>query len=164
MFTPPPGARQVESLAMPGTEPAESELVGKAASPFSLKGLTGKPTTLASLKGKVVLLDFWASWCGPCRIEMPTIDKLDRELKAKGLVVLGVNVGEKAKTASDYIKKNNYGFAILLDSDSQVSERYGASGLPTVVVIDKQGNISSHFIGVQSEEVLREALRKAGID
>lgn len=163
-FQVPEGARQVEEIAMPGMQQPESELVGKPAATFALKNLAGKSTSLAAWKGKVVLLDFWASWCGPCRMEMPTIAKLDKELKAKGLMVVGVNVGETANIASGFLKKNGYAFSVLLDSDSEVSQQYGASGLPTVVIIDRSGNVSSHFIGVRSEEQLRAALRKAGIE
>lgn len=163
IFQPPADAKEVDEITMPGLQPPQSELVGKPALPFKLKNLRGKETTLASWKGKVVLLDFWASWCGPCRIEMPVIAKLDKELRAKGLVVVAVNVGETAAVASGYLKKNNYTFAALLDSDSQISDRYGATGIPTVVIIDRRGNVSSHFIGVRPEQVLREALKKAGL-
>lgn len=165
-FVPPAGARPVERLDVPGQAPPEEpELVGKAAIPFTLKNLAGKSMALGDWKGKVVLLDFWASWCGPCRVEMPTVAKLDRELRSKGLVVAAVNVGESAAVASRYLKRNKFeGMTVLLDSDSEVSNQYGASAIPTVVIIDRQGTISSYFTGVRSEQVLREALRKAGID
>jgi thiol-disulfide isomerase/thioredoxin len=162
-FSPPADAQQVETIAMPGAQPAESELVGKPALPFTLPNLSGKPTSLSAWKGKVVLLDFWASWCGPCRIEMPTIAKLDKELRSKGLVVVGVNVGESRAVASGYLKKNGYTFTALLDGDGKLSERYGARGIPTVVVIDREGNVSSHFVGLRDEAVLRDALAKAGV-
>jgi thiol-disulfide isomerase/thioredoxin len=163
-FRPPNDATEVSEIAMPGIQEPESEMVGKAAPAFTLKNLAGKPTALSAWKGRVVLLDFWATWCGPCRMELPTISKLHRELGPKGLVVIGVNVGETAGVASGFLKKNGYGFAVLLDSDSDLSQQYGANGLPTVVIIDRAGNISSHFIGVRSEDVLREAVRKAGIE
>jgi thiol-disulfide isomerase/thioredoxin len=162
-FRPPPEAKEVNQISMPGSQPAPAELVGKPAAAFTLKNLSGKPTSLAAWKGKVVLLDFWASWCGPCRMELPTIAKLHREYKNKGLAVVGVNVGETAGVAGAFLKKNNYTFPVLLDSNNQISDQYGATAIPTVVIIDRSGVVSSHFVGVRSEEDLREALKKAGM-
>ena len=163
VFTPPPGATLVQTLGpQPGAE-TPSELVGKPAPPFTLKGVKGSTVSLASYKGRVVLLDFWATWCGPCRIEMPRVEKLYRELKAKGLVAFGVNYAEDPATVRGFLTKNPYTIPILLDPKGEVGQRYQAEGIPTLVVIGKDGKVSSYFTGVREEEVLREALAKAGI-
>ncbi|HEY6867629.1 MAG TPA: redoxin domain-containing protein [Candidatus Eisenbacteria bacterium] len=159
VFHPPAGATEVASFK--GSE--EVDLSGQKAEDFTLDDVAGKSLRLSSLKGKVVLIDFWATWCGPCRIEMPNIQKLHREFRNKGLVVLGVNAGEEASAVRPFLKKYGYDFRILLDRDQAVGKRYQVGGIPTLFIIDKSGTISSHFVGVRDEATLREALAKAGI-
>ncbi|HYM82142.1 MAG TPA: redoxin domain-containing protein [Candidatus Limnocylindria bacterium] len=160
VFRAPAGATEVASFSQ-GPQPGD--LSGKVAADFTLKGLDGKTTTLSKLRGKVVLLDFWATWCGPCRIEMPRLQTLHREFKTKGLVVLGINQRETPKRAQDFMKKYGYTFPTLLDTQSAVAEKYQVQGIPTLVVVDPKGTIAAHFIGVREEAVLREALKKAGL-
>jgi peroxiredoxin len=157
-FIPPAGAREVSSLDNQGVD-----LTGHEAADFTLNDLDGKPVTLKDLRGKVVLLDFWATWCGPCRIEMPRLEALHKELKAKGLVVLGINQREEATRARAYIERSGYSFPILLDKEGVASDAYQVSAIPTLLVIDKAGKVSSHFVGLREESVLREAIAKAGL-
>ena len=159
VFHPPAGATEV--AAFKGSE--QADLSGQKAEDFTLSDLAGKSLRLSSLKGKVVLIDFWATWCGPCRIEMPSIQKLHREFKDRGLVVLGVNAGEEATAVRPFLKKYGYDFRILLDHDQAVGRRYQVDGIPTMFIIDKGGTISSHFVGVRDEATLRDALAKAGV-
>jgi thiol-disulfide isomerase/thioredoxin len=158
-FRPPPGSELVE-------QPHEqvSPLVGKPAQDFSIGDLDGRMRSLAEHKGKVVLLDFWATWCGPCRREMPNIAKLHRELESKGLAVVAVNVAEKPSVVSAFLTKNGYKLPIWLDLDGKVAGQYGAAGLPTLVVIDRKGSVAAHLIGLRSEEEVRAELKKAGLD
>jgi peroxiredoxin/outer membrane lipoprotein-sorting protein len=171
-FAPPSGAKLVDDFAAPSTakrnvadtatgEPA-SRFVGKEADDFKLKDLNGKKVELKSLRGNVVVLDFWATWCAPCREEMPHLEKLHREFKDKGLMIVGINT-EDAKAARSFMKKYDYTFMTLID-DGNASVIYRVEAIPTVFVLDKEGKITSHYIGAQSEEVLREAIRKAGIE
>jgi len=120
--------------------------------------------TLSKLRGKVVLLDFWATWCGPCRIEMPRVEKLHQEFKGKGLIVLGVNLREAPERARAFMKKNGYTFGSLLDAKAEVADRYQVDGIPTLLVIDRKGQIAAHFVGVREEQDLRDALKKAGLE
>src|SRR5580698_9504013 len=90
-FTPPAGAKEVEKLSIFGATLTPPDLVGKIAPDFTLQTVDGKPQTLSALKGKPVLLDFWATWCGPCRKAMPSVEKVFRDYKDQGLMVLGVN-------------------------------------------------------------------------
>ena len=133
------------------------------AADFTLKDLEGRVVNLNNLRGKVVLLDFWASWCPPCQRELPLIEKLHKEFKDKGLVVLGVN-DEGAKVAQDFNKARNFTFPTVEDVQHEVFELYHVEAFPTVFVIDKEGEISTHYVGMQSEEELRLALKKAGIE
>jgi peroxiredoxin len=161
VFTPPPGAREVGDLR--DTQPERPNLTGQQAAPFSLADLAGKTRTLASYRGKVVLLDFWATWCGPCRVTMPHVQKFHRELRSKGLVVLGINIGETAAKVRPFLAKNGYDFQVLLDPKHAVAERYQANAIPTTVIIDRKGKIVAYFTGVKSEEELRAGLKKAGL-
>src|SRR2546426_11182557 len=113
--------------------------------------------------GKVVLLDFWATWCGPCREELTSIEKLNKDLKGKGLVILGIN-DEDTGTAKSFLKKNEYTLETLMDSKREVHRMYGVRAIPTVVVIDSRGVVAAHFVGTRSEEQLRAALQAAGLE
>lgn len=171
-FAPPSGAKLVDDFAAPraagrgaaDTETGEpaSPFVGKEAGDFTLKDPDGKKVELKSLRGKVVVLDFWATWCLPCREEMPHLEKLHRELKDKGLVIIGINT-EDAKAARSFMKKYDYTFMTLID-DGKASATYGIDAIPTVFVIDKAGKVTSHYVGAQSEETLRRAIKKAGVE
>jgi thiol-disulfide isomerase/thioredoxin len=161
-FRPPAGAREVARFEAPGA--GASPMDGKAAFDFALKDLAGKSHTLKSLRGKVVLLDFWATWCGPCRITMPRIAKIHDAYKTKGVEVLSINVGEPIAKARDYMKRNGYTFTTLLDGDRKVATDYKVNGIPTLVVVDREGTISSYLVGAHSEETLKNALAKAGVE
>jgi peroxiredoxin len=119
--------------------PTEPELVGKPAPEFALKDVNGREITLASLRGKPVLLDFWATWCEPCREEMPQIQALYDQFKDKGLIVVGIDTDEPAETARKYFEDQHYSFANLLGSGSDVVKKYGAEMIPMVMLIDKDG-------------------------
>jgi peroxiredoxin/outer membrane lipoprotein-sorting protein len=161
VFTPPPDAQEAKNF---GESRQGVDLSGQPAADFTLKGLDGVSLTLSKLRGKVVLLDFWATWCGPCRIEMPRVQKLHKEFHDKGLVVLGVNLRETPDRAREFMKKYGYTFGSLLDAKAEVAERYQVEGIPTLFVIDRKGQIAAHFVGVREEEDLRQALKKAGIE
>jgi thiol-disulfide isomerase/thioredoxin len=160
-FTPPDSARLVRQFQMPGRETAD--LTGTRAADFTLRDLKGASHTLAKLRGKVVMLDFWASWCGPCRMTMPVVEKLMREYKAKGLVVYSVNVRESADVAGTYITRNKYTMPVLLDGDGKVSNRYQVTGIPSLVIVDRKGVIRAHLVGAHGEDDLRDALVEAGL-
>ena len=158
-FRPPQGATEVKQFGAQNTP----DLSGKKAEDFTLGDVDGKTVKLSSLRGKVVLLDFWATWCGPCRIEMPSIQKLHREFKARGLIVLGINYGEDLDRVRPFLAKNKYDFRILLDRQRLVGESYQVTGIPALFIIDKTGTIRTHFVGVRDEDTLRQALAEAGI-
>lgn len=162
-FVPPAGAKKVDAFGSPESVARAEEFLGKPAPAFTLTGVKGSTVSLAAYKGKVVLLDFWATWCRPCRIEMPLVQKLYDELKPKGLVVFGVNLMEEPDQVKRYLAENKIGFPILLDREGKVAQSYKAEGIPTLVIVGKDGRVSSYFTGLREEEVLREALAKAGM-
>jgi len=117
---------------------------------FTLESLGGDKVSLSSFKGKVVLLSFWATWCGPCKQEMPEMQALYQKLKGKGFEVVAVDMMEDKATVSDFVKKNGYTFPVLLDTTGAVGggELYDARAIPTNYIVDKAGKIVGRKIGV----------------
>jgi peroxiredoxin/outer membrane lipoprotein-sorting protein len=160
VFEPPAGAEEVDDFGMGGA--SRPDFSGTEAPDFRLTDLDGRPHRLRNYRGKVVLLDFWASWCTPCRKELPTIEKLHREYGSKGLVVLAVN-SEADKVARSFVKKYGYTFTVLTDVEGSVFGDYAVSSIPVTIVIDREGLIVDHFIGYHGEEALLSSIRKGGI-
>lgn len=113
--------------------------VGQAAADFTLPDLSGAATSLAQQRGKVVLVDFWASWCDPCLKELPELEKLHRELSEKGVVFLGVNLDREKKNAVDLVRRLQLTFKVLVDPEGKVAEIYDPPKMPSSYVIDKAG-------------------------
>lgn len=134
---------------------------------FTLNTLDGKKVSLKDFKGKVVFLNFWATWCPPCVVEMPSIEALHKRFKDKGLVIAAVDSEEDVQKVSKFIKKKGYTFLVLLDSDGAVSsDTYRAIGFPTTYLIDRRGMVIGKAEGARawdSEEIFRlieEILKK----
>jgi peroxiredoxin len=108
---------------------------------FTLNAQTGKPVELTQFKGQVVMLNFWASWCGPCRQEMPLLDSIYKRYGKLGFTMIGVNVEPDSKAANDWLKQTPVTFPILYDTDSKVSKLYGVSGMPSTVIVDRKGTV-----------------------
>ena len=119
--------------------------VGKSAPDFTLEDLDGNSVSLHQFRGHVVILDFWASWCAPCRASMPTLDKFASEYHDKGLVMIGVSLDRSGSDASSFLKQNNYHRLIALwgsvSASQAVARQYGVSGIPHTFVIDPNGVI-----------------------
>ncbi|HEV3179676.1 MAG TPA: TlpA disulfide reductase family protein [Steroidobacteraceae bacterium] len=119
-------------------------LAGSAAGPappFSLVSRSGADVSLAQYKGQVVMLNFWASWCGPCRQEMPLLESIYRKYNRMGFVLLGVNVEPDSQAANEWLKQTPVSFPILYDKDSRVSKLYDVAGMPSTVIIDRGGKL-----------------------
>jgi tetratricopeptide (TPR) repeat protein/thiol-disulfide isomerase/thioredoxin len=120
---------------------------GRAAPELRLKNLEGAEVTLADYRGKVVLLDFWATWCGPCREEMPEFEKIHRGDAGSDVVVLALDVDEAQEVIVEYLAKQKYTFPILLGKGTGVVERFGVHAFPTTFAIDKQGLVADVIVG-----------------
>lgn len=118
---------------------ATEELKGKAPN-FTLKSRSGKNIKLSELRGNVVMVNFWASWCGPCREEMPLLDQMAKKYERLGFTLLGVNVEQDNGSAKKYLSEVPVSFQILFDSTNQVSKLYNVSAMPSTVLIDRNGN------------------------
>ena len=112
---------------------------GAAAPEIALKTLSGEPIKLSSLKGKVVLVDFWASWCAPCRESMPFLEKLSKSYKDQGLVVLGVNIDNDIDAARKFLKEMPVSFQVVNDAQKAVAKAYAPPTMPSSYIIDKRG-------------------------
>ncbi|MCL4477046.1 MAG: TlpA family protein disulfide reductase [Nitrospirae bacterium] len=123
------------------------ELVGKKAPEFTLKDMNDKAVSLSSLKGNVVLISFWATWCPPCRDEMPSLNKLYREYRNRGLVVVAVSTDRSRSSVKDFLGKNPVGFPVLMDSDSKVARQFKVFSLPTTFLLDRNGAIVQKYLG-----------------
>ena len=162
-FTPPEGAKEVEKLTLFGSFGATPDLVGKAAPEFTVPAPDGKPYSLAALQGKPVLLDFWATWCAPCRASMPTVEQISRDYKDKGLVVLGVNSGEDRDTVREFLKKTPMPYPAVLGVDNGILKDYQVTVYPTFVLIGADGKIAAYEMGFGGEARLRAMVEKAGL-
>lgn len=141
-------------VSVPSTQKAEQNTspqiaAGEKATDFTLENLQGEKVTLSAFRGKVVFLNIWATWCPPCREEMPSLETLYDDFKNhKDFVMLAVSQDIKGRKAVlPYIHKHGYRFEVLLDPDNKVGEAYDVSGVPETFIIDQKGRIVAHHMG-----------------
>ena len=135
---------------------------GPAAPDFTLQDINGNEYNFASeTRGKVVILDFWATWCPPCRMEIPHFQELHEEYAGKGLEVIGVSLDQGGvSVVSSFARDNGVTYTMLM-GDRQVANLYGGvRGIPTTFVIDRSGGIVEKYVGYRSKEVFEEAIKK----
>jgi peroxiredoxin len=114
---------------------------GSPAPQFTLGAKSGQTVSLAQYKGQVVMLNFWASWCGPCRQEMPLLESIYKKYNKLGFTMIGVNVEPDSNAANEWLKATPVSFPILYDKDSKVSKMYDVAGMPSTVIIDRTGKV-----------------------
>jgi thiol-disulfide isomerase/thioredoxin len=139
----------VPLVVLPGCGRKEKPaLEGNAAPDFTLKDLSGKPVPLSSLRGKVVLLNFWATWCPPCRQEIPSMMLLNKSMEGKPFQMLAVSEDAGGKEAVEgYFKESGTALPALLDTEQAVGQRYGLTGVPETFIIGKNGVILKKVVG-----------------
>jgi peroxiredoxin len=134
------------------------------AADFSLPDLSGKELSLADFRGKVILLNFWASWCPPCRAEMPSMQKLSNLFKNKKFVVLAVAEDQGPQQAVSFVNSNHYSFPVLFDPQGKAAQLYGVTAYPTTYLIDKKGVVRHRVVGAADwtdEKIVKELKRLA---
>jgi thiol-disulfide isomerase/thioredoxin len=142
-------------------EPGPLLAAGTIAPDWALKTPEGKTVQLSGLRGNVVVLDFWATWCGPCKMAMPKIQELHAEYEGRKVMVFGVNCQEDAHGNPDaYMKSKGYTYGLLLQGDP-VARAYNVAGIPTFYVIDGNGVIVYSAVGAGDETKIKEAVKKA---
>src|SRR5712692_9748947 len=143
-------------LGMAGRPP----LVGGPAPEITLKDLQGQEVKLSDLRGKIVLLNFWATWCKPCKEEMPAMQAVYEKLRDQGFVVLAVNELEDTDRVIEHIRTHGHTFPVVMDHDNRVANRYGVVGLPASFLIDRQGIVREHIFGnLLTEERIADLVR-----
>ena len=151
-------------IALPRLSP-RSKNEGHAATDFTLEvihgGDPGNRIRLSDLLGKAVILDFWASWCVPCREQMPIVDQVLQRFQDKGLVVVGISTNDIRDDAVTFLRSSTTSYASVFDENSCVGVAYGVRALPTLVVIDRKGRVSAQRSGVLREAELEELVQKA---
>jgi len=150
-------------LVMAGCSPSSAQgvEVGNLAPDFQLQSLDGQTVSLGNLQGKPVLINFWATWCPPCRSEMPYIQEVYEEWVNRGLVVLALNIGESSSKVEEFMQNHNLSFIVLLDTKQDIAQRYNITGIPTTFFIDKDGIIQDKIIGAfQNKTQIENRLSK----
>jgi thiol-disulfide isomerase/thioredoxin len=122
------------------------------ATDFSLPALDGIKQSLASYRGRFVFLSFWATWCGPCKQEIPSLQALYEKLKQKGFVVVAVDLAEEPSTVRAFVKAHAMTFPVVLDSDGAIGGAYGAQSIPTNFLVDRKGKVLARIVGFDGIE------------
>ena len=135
---------------------------GSPAPDFSLPSLNGENLKLSDLRGKAVLINFWAIWCDPCKEEMPLLESLSEEY-GEELAVIAINEGDSVVEAENFLEEENIKLMVLLDEGREIGEKYKIGGYPTSIFIDKEGIIQAIYLGELSQKQLKSNLRLIGI-
>jgi peroxiredoxin len=125
-------------------------LAGAPATSYTVPRVGGGTDSVAAHRGSIVLMNFWATWCPPCKEEMPALERLYRKERLRGLVVLGIDQGESAATAGKFAREHGVTFPVLVDSDQQYASSYVSIGLPTTVIVGRDGHVMKGIDGAQT--------------
>jgi cytochrome c biogenesis protein CcmG/thiol:disulfide interchange protein DsbE len=142
-----------------------SPLIGRPAPAFSLSGLDGPTVRLAGLRGQIVVINFWASWCTECHVEQDALDRTWQQFRDSGVVVVGVDFEDTTAAARDYVHDSGLSYPVVVDSSSRTALAYGIRGIPETFVVDQAGRIAERFIGRVDANTLADrinAMLRAG--
>jgi thiol-disulfide isomerase/thioredoxin len=164
LFERPLGVREAKEFSTWSATKIRKQLAGKPAVELTLTDLKENPLALADFKGKTVLLDFWATWCRPCRADGPALEKLYRKYGDKDLMIVAVSVGEKRGAVEQFLRQNPRSYLIVLSTENEMPMPYHVSALPTYIVINRDGAVATAAQGDQGYEDLLKLLKKAGLE
>jgi len=156
--------REVKELSRWTASKIKKQLAGKLAPELNAMDIQGKPVSLAAFKGKTVLLDFWTTWCPPCRADAPALDKLYQRYSEKELMIVGISVSEERAIVEKFLREHPHAFPVLLTTENEMPRPYQIGTFPTYIVIDPDGNLTAAVEGDQGFGELRKLLKKAGLD
>jgi len=125
---------------------------------FELESLDGEVVKLSDFRGKIVLLDFWATWCGPCKVQMKKLKELKSLVNEDEVVIISIDVGESKSIVQEFISKEEVDWLVLLDLRGSTAKSYGIRAIPTLFIIDKEGLIREKYVGVTSTQTLLSAI------
>src|SRR5262249_23160592 len=144
----------IAAVSCTPVQTVDDEKIGKKAPDFTLPDVEGRPVSFSNYQGKVVVLDFWATWCAPCVHELPVFQELHEAYRDKGFEIVGINVEDDNPDVAGFLKKNQIHYTNLLGND-KIQELYGPlTGFPTTFIIDRSGTIREHYTGGQRREVI----------
>jgi peroxiredoxin len=155
----PAKTRATERRELQKAAPVTS--IGTFAPEFTLRNIKGEAVSLTDLRGKIVILDFWATWCSPYRLSMPTLELLSRQFSDKGLVVLGID-DEDSKEQGAFLASFGFSFSSLIDADGKVKTLYNVQGIPATILVDREGKIKTYDVGTATYESLSKSLQALG--
>ena len=165
LFSAPSSAlKEVKELSRWNADKIKKQLGGKEAPDLAMTDIHGKPIKLSDLKGRTVLLDFWATWCGPCRADGPSLDKLYQKYGDKNLAIIGISVDEEKPVVQKFLSDHPHGYPVVLTIENEMPRAYQIGVFPTYVVIDADGRVASAAEGDKGFSELRRLLKKAGLD
>lgn len=156
--------KEVKELSRWDAATIKQRLAEKPAPEFSFTDLQGKSITLSGFRGKTVLLDFWATWCSPCRADSPALDKLYQKYGGKDLVIVGISVDEDRQVVEKFLSEHPRQYPVVLTTENGMPRAYQIGVFPTYIVIDRDGNVSTATQGDKGFANLRKLLRKAGLE
>ena len=150
-----------QSIISDGQEATAGVNVGELAPDFTLIDLEGNQVSLSDFRGKTVFVNFWATWCPPCRAEMPEIEAVYQEYKDKGVVVIGVDIREAEEEVRQYVQQGGYSWTFVLDTTGEVTTNYRITAIPTSLFIDREGIIRAMKVGAMTKRAMETKLAEA---
>jgi len=165
LFTVPMASlREVKELSRWSAARIRKQLIGTPAPEFTASDMQGNPVTLAAYKGKIILMDFWATWCPPCRSDSPALEKLYRKYSDRDLMIVGISMSEDRIEVERFLKSHPHTFPTVLSSENSMPAAYHVSAIPTYVVVDRDGTVISAVEGDKGFSDLKSLLKKAGLE